>query len=257
MTTKTVYVTFVNTVAETKMNVIKEKNMNPQVFGKEHLIYIGASLLVTFLVWFLSKRYARSEKAKAFVIKISAAILFVIIFSNRLALVFEYDTADWLKLLPDSFCSTSSYVMSIALLLGKKNNNVLHFIWMIALAGGAITTFYPDFIGQNPSFLYPSTILGMMHHTWSMILVVLMLMLGYLKLNYKKWYCTIIGFTSYLSFGAFLMCVLDYDNPFYMTGPALDGTPFTVWGIAPIYIAVYTVVLLVTELVRRRRNKAL
>ena len=125
--------------------------MNPQVFGKEHLIYVAVSLLVAFAVCFFTNRYAKTEKEKTFVIKLSAAVLFLIIFTNRLALVFEYDTADWKKLIPDSFCSTSSYVLPIALLLGKKNNNVLHFIWLIALAGGVITTRYPNFIGQNPS----------------------------------------------------------------------------------------------------------
>ena len=229
--------------------------MNPQVFGKEHLMYIAISVSVSALACFLAKRYARTEGAKQIVIKAAAAILFVIIFSNRLALVFEYDTPNWQKLLTDSFCSTSSYVLSITLLVGKKNNSVLHFIWLVALAGGAIATFYPNFIGQNPSFMYPPTILGMMHHTWSAAVVVLMFLLGYLELTYKKWYCTLIGLMAYITFGAFLMCVLDYGNPFYMKEPALEGTPFTVWGIAPIYVAVYALILAIIELVRRQRSK--
>ncbi len=231
--------------------------MNPQVFGKEHLIYIIVCILIALIVCFLAKRYAKTEKTKTIVIKISAIILFIIIFTNRLALVFEYDKQNWMKLLTDSFCSTSSYILSISLLIGKKNNNVLHFIWLVALAGGTITTFYPNFIGQNPSFLYPPTILGMMHHTWSAIVVILMLMFGYLELTYKKWYCTLFGFTTYLAYGAFLMCVLDFDNPFYMTAPALDGTVFTVWVITPIYAVVYTLIILVTELIRKKKSSKL
>lgn len=229
--------------------------MNPQVFGTEHLIYIAVSLLTAFAVCFLSKKYAKTGKAGDAVVKVSAGILFLIIFANRLALVFEYGDPNWQKLLTDSFCSTSSYVLSLAILFGKKNNNVLHFIWLFALAGGTITTFYPNFIGQHPSFLYPPTILGMMHHTWSAIVVVLMFMKGYLKLTYKKWYCTLFGFTSYLAYGAFLMCVLKYSNPFYMTAPAIDGTIFTAWVMAPIYIAVYALILLAVELFRHRKSK--
>ena len=116
---------------------------------------------------------AKTDKEKTIVIKIAAAILFIIIFTNRLALVFEYEKADWMKLITDSVCSTSSYVLSISLLIGKKDNKILHFIWLIALGGGVITTFYPNFIGQHPSFLYPPTILGMMHHTWSAIVIIL------------------------------------------------------------------------------------
>ena len=182
-------------------------------------------------------------------------ILFIIIFTNRLALVFEYDNTNWMKLITDSVCSTSSYVLSISLIIGKKNNNVLHFIWLIALGGGVITTFYPNFIDQNPSFMYPPTILGMMHHTWSAIVVILMFLLGYLKLTYKKWYCTLIGFAAYLSYGAFLMFVLKYSNPFYMTAPALDGTIFTIWVIIPIYLVVYSLIILIVELVRMKKKK--
>lgn len=229
--------------------------MNPQVFGKEHLIYIAVSILVAFSVCGFTKRFAKTEKAGRSVVKVAAGVLFLIIFANRLALVFEYGDPDWKKLITDSFCSTSSYVLPLAILFGRKNNNVLHFIWLVALAGGTITTFYPNFIDQNPSFLYPPTILGMMHHTWSAIVVALMLMNGYLTLTYKKWYCTLFGFTAYLAYGAFLMCVLKFDNPFYMTAPAIDGTVFTAWVIAPIYIAVYALILFAVEFFRDRRNQ--
>lgn len=229
--------------------------MNPQVFGPEHLTYVAVSILTAAAVFVLTKKFAKTEKAKNVVTKVSAAILFLIIFTNRMALVYEYGEPNWKKLLTDSFCSTSSYVLSLALLFGKKNNNVLHFIWLVALAGGVITTFYPNFIGQNPSFMYPPTILGMMHHTWSAIVVVLIFMNGYLTLTYKKWYCTLFGFTSYLAYGSFLMCVLEYGNPFYMTGPAIDGTVFTAWVIAPIYISVYALIIFAVEFFRHRRNK--
>lgn len=228
--------------------------MNPQVFGKEHLLYIAVSMVTAVVACLLTARYAKTEKPQKAVMKWAGGLLFVIIFANRLALVFEYETADWLKLITDSFCSTSSYVLALALIFGKRNNAVLHFVWLISLAGGAIATFYPNFIGQNPSFLYPPTILGMMHHTWSAIVVVLLFICNYLHLTYKKWYCTAIGFAGYLLLGAFLMFVLDYSNPFYMAEPVLDGTIFTVWVIAPIYAAVYALILWIVELARKKRT---
>lgn len=109
--------------------------MNPQVFGTEHLIYIAASLLTAFAVCFLTKKYAKTGKAGDAVVKVSAGILFLIIFANRLALVFEYS------------------------------------------------------------------------------------------------------------------------NPFYMTAPAIDGTIFTAWVMAPIYIVVYALILLAVELFRHRKSK--
>lgn len=226
--------------------------MNPQVFGKEHLIYIFVSIIVALAVFILTKRFVKTEKLKNIVIKVAGAILFIIIFMNRLVLVFEHNQVDWILFVPDTICSTSSFVLSLAILFGKKDNKVLHFIWLVSLAGGVITTFYPNFIGQNSKFMYPPTIFGMLHHTWGAIVVILLFLLGYLKLTYKKWYCTLIGFTSYLSYGAFLMCVLKIDNPLYMTGPALDGTIFTVWVLIPIYFVVYGLILGVLELIRNK-----
>ena len=56
-------------------------------------------------------------------------------------------------------------------------------------------------------------------------------------------------FAAYLTYGAFLMFVLKFSNPFYMTAPALDGTIFTIWVIIPIYLVVYSLIILIVELV--------
>ena len=40
-----------------------------------------------------------------------------------------------------------------------------------------------------------------------------------------------------------------------MVEPAINGTPFTAWVIAPIYVAVYVSILLAVEYFRRRKNK--
>ncbi len=229
--------------------------MSPQLYGREHVIYLLVCIISSFVVCFCGKKFAKTEKSKELFIKCIAGVLFAIIFFNRLALVFEGEQANWMELVTDSFCSTSSYVLSLSILFGKKNNQILHFVWLISLAGGLIATFFPDFIGQNPSFLYLPTILGLLHHTVSALLVILLLLLGYLTIDYKKWYCTLWGFASYLTYGAFLMCVLDFSNPFYMVEPALSGTPFTAWVIAPIYIVVYALILFLVEWARKRRAK--
>ena len=85
--------------------------MNPQVFGIEHLIYIALSIIVAFLIVYFAKKYAKTEKEKTMVIKAAAIILFITIFTNRVVLVFEYETANWMKLITDSVCSKSSYVL--------------------------------------------------------------------------------------------------------------------------------------------------
>ena len=110
--------------------------MTPAVFGKEHLIYIIFSIITAVVVCVCAKKFAKTERSQKIIVKCAGGILLATILANRLALVFERDTANWYKLITDSFCSTSSYVLSLALLLGKKDNNVLHFVWFISLVGG-------------------------------------------------------------------------------------------------------------------------
>ena len=190
--------------------------MGAKLYGTEHLIYITSSLLIAFLIIFLSKKFLKDEKKQTLLIKIIAIILFITILTNRIVLVFEYDKPDWTKLLTDTFCSTSSYVLSLSILLGKKDNIVLHFVWLISLVGGSIVTFYADFIDQNPSFLYPSTIFGLLHHTLQAILVILILMFNYITITYKKSYVVLIGFAGYFLLGLFMKYVFGYGNPFYL-----------------------------------------
>ena len=39
-----------------------------------------------------------------------------------------------------------------------------------------------------------------------------------------------------------------------MTGPALDGTVFTIWVITPIYAVVYALIILAVELFRHKKK---
>lgn len=231
--------------------------MNPKIWGWQHIVYMAIFATIAIIGFWCMKKYAKSERAKTIVIKALAAVLLVCIVSNRVSIVFKSEIPDWTWLLPDSFCGMSSLVLSLGVLFGKRNNNVLHFVWMIALAGGIITFFYPDFIGQNESVFYIPTITGLLHHTFSWILVVTLLLLNYLHITYKKWYCTLWGFTSYLSVGAFIISVLGHGDAFCIFNPVLSGTPFTFWVLAPIYAAVYAVVLYVAYLIDRKKQTKL
>ncbi len=202
-----------------------------------------------------AKKYAKTEKSQTIIIKSVALALLISILLNRFSIVFKGQTAEWAKLIPDSFCGMSSLVLSCATLFGKKDNPVLHFAWFIALLGGAITMIYPDFIGQNPSVFYLPTISGLLHHTLAVVLVIFLLMFKFVNVTYKKWYCGLLGFTCYLTVGVFLISVLGYSDAFHIFNPLLSGTPLTVWVIAPIYAVVYGLTLFIFELVRKYRAK--
>lgn len=228
-----------------------------EIFGWEHFVYLAVFAVIATVGLICAKKFAKTERAQHIVIKFMGLALFLSILASRLAITFCGSAPKWHHMLPNQFCGMSSLVLSLAVMFGKKNNNVYHFVWFLALLGGVITMLYPDFLPQHPSFFYPPTITGMLHHSLSIVMVVMLLMFNQIEITYKKWYCTLFGFASYFAFGAFLIGGLGYSDAFHIRTPILGGTPLNAWVMAPLYLVLYGAVVLVVELIRRKKNKAL
>lgn len=229
--------------------------MAPEVFGWQHILILCISIVLMVASIILICKFVKTDKTKNLIVKIIAGVLLITVITNRISVCLKYNPVEWERLIPNSFCGMSSFVLSIATLCGKKDNNVLHFVWFMALFGGVLTMFYPDFIGQSTSVFYIPTISGILHHTIAVYLVILLLIFKYVIPTYKKWYCTVFGFTCYITLGAFQLSVFNLDDAFYIIKPILSGTPLKVWIIAPIYVAIYGGILAIIEVFRRKRNK--
>jgi hypothetical protein len=228
--------------------------MAPKLFGIEHILYIIITTVLASAALVLAKRFAKSEGSQKAFLKLLALLLFAAILTNRLSQVFRYEEIRWYAIIPDSFCGMTSLVLSLAVLFGKKNNCVLHFVWLLGIFGGISTVFYATFIDQDLSFFYLPTISGLIHHSFSATLVVALLMFGQIEITYKKWYCTLWGFTSYLTLGAFLMQTFNLSDAFHIAEPIISGTFLTAWGMAPLYAAAYALILFIAELIKKKRN---
>lgn len=226
--------------------------MDLRVFGTVHIIYLAITVPLTVIGLVLAKRYAKTEKAQSIVMKVLAGFLLIWIIINRLSQVFRYSDVRWEQIIPDSFCGMTSLVLALAVLFGKKDNCVYHFTWFLGLVGGLITVFNPTFLGQGPTVFYLPTISGLLHHSFALSVVGTLLIFDQIQITYKKWYCTVFGFTAYLTVGAFQMSVLGFSDAFHIAEPILSDTPLTAWVMAPVYGVGYGLVLLVIELVRRK-----
>ena len=224
--------------------------MAPQLFGVEHILYIVISTIVASTALLLARKYLNTEKAKRAFLRVLAAILFVAIAANRFSMAHYFGSI----LIPDSFCGMTSLVLSLAVLFGKKNNNVLHFVWLLGLFGGISTVLYANFLDQNSSFFFLPTISGLLHHSLCAMLVVALLMFRQIDITYKKWYCTLFGFTSYLTVGAFMMQNLGLSDAFHIAEPLLSDTPLTAWVMAPIYAVCYGLILIGVEIAKKKKR---
>ena len=230
--------------------------MDLSVFGTVHILYLLATIPLSVVGLVLAKKYAKTEKAQTIVLKSLAALLLVWIVINRLSQVYRYGMVRWEQIIPDSFCGMTSLVLALSVLLGKKDNPVYHFVWHLGLVGAAITVCNPNFLDQGPTIFYLPTISGLLHHSLALVVVVALLLFDRIHVTYKRWYCTLFGFTSYLTVGAFEMAVFGFLDAFHIAEPILDGTPLTAWVMAPLYMVGYGQILLCIELVRRRAKRS-
>jgi len=226
-----------------------------RVFGTVHWIYLAITIPVSVVGLYLAKRFAKTPKTQNIVLKCLGALLLIWIMINRLSQVYRYGDVRWEQIVPDSFCGMTSLVLALAVLFGKKDNHVLHFVWLLGLFGGISTVIYATFVDQDVSFFYIPTISGLIHHSLSAALVVALLMFRQIDITYKKWYCTFFGFTAYLTLGAFLMHTFDLSDAYHIAEPLIPGTPLTAWVMAPMYAVGYALILLVIELVKKKQKK--
>ena len=228
--------------------------MPPTLFGTEHILYIVISAILGGASLLLAKIFARTEKAKNIFLKVLAVFLFIAIATNRLSQVFRYETVQWFRIIPDSYCGMTSFCLSLAVLLGKRNNPALHFLWPLGLFGGISTVAYATFVGQGATLFYLPTISGLVHHSLSAMLVIALLLFKQIDITYKKWHYTLFGFTAYLTVGTFLMHFFPISDAFHIAEPLLPGTPLTTWVMAPIYAVAYAIVLLIAAQVKKKRR---
>ena len=229
--------------------------MPAELYGIEHFIYMAATAAIAAVGLFIARKYAVTERARCAVLKGLAVALLIAIVTNRLSQVFRYEDVRWRELIPDSYCGLTSLALALAVLFGKRNNNAYHFLWHLALFGGISTVVYPSFIGQGPTVFYLPTISGLVHHSLSATLAVALLMFGQIDITYKKWYCTLFGFTSYLTLGAFLIGGMGLSDAFHIYTPIISDTVLTTWVAGPIYMACYALILAAIELWRRHRAR--
>lgn len=228
--------------------------MPAKLYGIEHFTYIIITTLLSVAILLCAKKFAKEEKTQAIFLKVLAFALLVAIITNRLSQVFRYETTRWENIIPDSYCGLTSLALALAVLFGKKDNDAYHFLWILGLFDGISTVIYPSFIGQGPTIFYLPTISGLLHHSLCATTVVALLLFKQIHITHKKWYCTLFGFTCYISLGAFLIGCLGISDAFHIYTPLLDGTPLTTWVMAPLYAVAYALILFIIEFVRKRKS---
>lgn len=226
----------------------------PKVFGIEHILFILVFSVISVAGLVLIRKFCKTEKNKNLSVLIVASLLLAAVIFNRISI--SAVSGKWLDLIPNTFCGFTSFSFAIfALVIKDKNHPIFHFYIYMALIAGALSTIYPDYIGQASSIWYSKTISGLLHHAIAFDLALLILLTGKFMPDLKKWYCMPLGFVSYITFGLFLNQVFGMSNAMNINKPFVADTPFTWYLVGPLVYIVQIGFLLCFNFIKKKRRK--
>lgn len=191
------------------------------MYGWEHLTYLAITFSLCTLAVILIKIFVKDEKRLGITYKIIGSILFILIVWNRICISLR--DSNWWLLIPDSYCGLCSFLLSLVLMFGKKDNIFLHFICYIGLVGGLSAVLYPNFITQADYFLYPATISGLLHHTVMFFTIILMFITKWFTPTLKRWYVLPLGLGVCVFLGVFELKFFNIDDAFNILTPVIGN----------------------------------
>lgn len=229
--------------------------MAPKLYGIEHILYLVIVVVIGAVALILLKKFVKTDKQQEIMFRILGGVGLAAVILNRMSLAFIKYAINLWQLIPDSYCGMTSLLLSISLLFFKKDNIILHGVWLVCIAGTIATHVYPDFLGQDLSFFYLPTISGLFHHSISLFNIITVLTFGYMRLTIKKSYAQAFAISIYLLTGLFLIYVAKFDDAFSIKTPVVEGTPLYMWLLMIIYTSVYFAIMVTIELIRRHKQK--
>ena len=206
----------------------------PGVYCPEHIAFVVIAAVLIAVGLLSVRKRVRNEKTLELIIRTSAAMHLLWICINRTAVTMEQIAEDpqvysWLNLIPYTFCGFSSLVLSLTVLFGRRDNDILHFIVYLGLGGGIATLAYPDFL-EYQNFWDLSSYSSLIHHGCMIWLTLLLLVTGQFRPTIKKWYCYPIGYAFMMLLGLFELDALKFPEAINIARPLLPGAPLvTSW----------------------------
>ena len=221
-----------------------------EIYGLEHFLYLLVSFPIFILSIYLIKKYIKTERALRKTVTIVGIIYIIVLVWNRI--VTSIYLVGWSHFLPNLYCGISGIALSISMIFLKKDHIAFHCIVYISILGGLLTMIYPDFIVKGSSLFFMPTISGLIHHSLLLFVPIMLIVMGYVKPNVKKYLVLPLGMSLYISLGVFQITVMGYEDAMYIFEPVLQNTMFNWFGLAILFLPAHFLFLFVWQYIPAR-----
>ena len=198
-------------------------------FELSHILYLVFSFALIAAGIFLIKRYCTTKRSiEIATFAAAGALLFAIVWNRIAHAVVGHDAR---QLMPYSYCSMTSLLLSIATLVFYKNRNhyIFHCLCYIGLIGPIAAVIFPgNILGVDSTFFAQRTLTFFFHHSLLLFLSILLLATGQFKPDWRRWWCFILGLCFYITFGLFQIQALHMEHSMEINKPFIDDT-FLTW----------------------------
>lgn len=222
--------------------MLKNFFVGSEAFEGPHLLVIALWIISTILLILFTFLFAKSEKSKVLVIKITAGVLLL---ATTLSRFIYYDwKPSFIDFLPNSFCSTMGFVLPLFILLCKKDSKTLFYAIFAGFMGGVITVLSGDDIGQAR---FQNTVISYFYHGLMSSLSMLCVAVRYSTPTLNKVPRLFVALCVMVVYGIFSNQVFGYSNNMFLNTPLIDGTILTWWFVGIMFILIAIAVAIVYE----------
>lgn len=224
------------------MGWLKDFFVGSSAFEGPHILIIALWAITTTLLILFTCLFAKTEKSRVLVIKITAGVLLLATILSRF--IYNNWTPSILDFLPSSFCSTMGFITPLFVLFCKKDSKNLYYALFAGFMGGLITLFSGDDIGQER---VQNTLISYFYHSLMATLAMLCVAVKYSKPTLNKVPRLSVGLSIMVVYGVFSNQVFGYSNNMFLNSPLLEGTPLTWWLTGILIMIIAIIVSLIYE----------
>lgn len=219
------------------------------MFNTQHIMYMVISGILTVMLLFLAARYAKDQKTKNFILKLSAIITVMIHYSNLWVDYFVSGgnaTIENNQILPVYPCNVVMWMLLVASLLQNKKRLLFQvlseFCFFVGSICGIVGIVLNVNFGNTPTLADYDILKGMLSHS-TMLFGCLYMMVGkYVRIRVFNAVSVTIGLGTFVICGVGVNMLYEHFGMTPPDGMFLKSNPYT--SVSPVILGLWAIVIM-------------
>ncbi len=208
------------------------------MFNTAHILYMVISAVISVGILALARKFAKTDKAKDYVLRFFAIITVVIHYSSLWVEFFtnnEEASVSSTMLLPIHPCNVVMWLLLITSFIKNKQSligkTLAEFVFWAGIICGSIGIIVNENYGSNPTLADYDVLKGLLSHSTMLIGCIFVLVGGYIKIRVINVRSVAMGLALFvvdglIINGLYAIFKLDPCNSMYLLEPPFDNMPW-------------------------------